>query len=506
MIEKIRNTFLTLRRMPILRACKLAEIALQNDSPESARSYLAPFVTKKRSSHPQPLFLMAMVCEKSGDFEQAITFYRKALYLTSYSPGAESDLRRVTCRLAQQALQNHVPERAKTYLESFMEGRSPDLQVLTLMGKTHERLRNFEQAARFYKKALYLNGNAVAPTRGLARVDARLQEREQRAIFSDLIERIEDAIKAGNFVQAIAEADQFKSYKDWAQNLSWWDDELYAKAAYFTFQEDIKAAVENYDPELITMSVEYGYLSWPRRIQNFILNKSVLDVGCGFGGYGIGFLVAGARSYTGLDPAMDLDSNKAKNKRTRSIALMPKTPRQIMNSISQIRLIQGKSEDVAHQGQYDVISLHNVTEHLMDIDQVLKGFLPLMRKETKIVFLHHHFFCWNGHHMAPARLEDFDEANEAHRKYADWAHVIHGNAYPENDYIKTGLNQISLATLKKTVERYFQLLVWEEGCSDDEVLKRLTPALADKALAARPGISRKDLETRLVFCVAERII
>jgi SAM-dependent methyltransferase len=302
------------------------------------------------------------------------------------------------------------------------------------------------------------------------------------------------------------EAEKLRTYKPLVQTLPWQDDALYAKVAHFAFQEDINAAVASYAPELISMSVEYGYLAWPRKIQNFILNKSVLDVGCGFGGYGIGFLVAGARSYTGLDPAMDLDSNKAKNKRTRSIALMPKTPRQIMAAIPRIRLIQGKSEDIAHQGQYDVISLHNVTEHLMDIDRVFMGFLPLMKKETRIVFLHHHFFCWNGHHMAPARLEDFDEASEAHRKYADWAHVIHGNAYPENDYIKTGLNQVSLAALKTAVETYFQIFSWEEEYSREAVLKRLTPELIEKALAARPEITRKDLEVQTVFCVAERII
>ena len=173
-----------------------------------------------------------------------------------------------------------------------------------------------------------------------------------------------------------------------------------------------------------------------------------------------------------------------------------------MESIPQINLIQGKSEDIAHSRCYDVISLHNVTEHLMEIDRVFEGFRPLMRPETKIVFLHHHFYGWNGHHQAPVKPENFIVEDEMHKKYADWAHVIHGSEYPEEDYIKTGLNQITLEELKNLTEEHFEVLEWQENYSGKSVLERLTPNLLEAALAARPNITKKDLELHTLFCVA----
>lgn len=234
-----------------------------------------------------------------------------------------------------------------------------------------------------------------------------------------------------------------------------------------------------------------------------MLNRSVLDVGCGFGGYGTGFLAAGARTYTGLDPAMDLDSTAAKNKRLRVWTTMPRTPRQIMESIPQINFIQGNAEDIAHSRCYDVISLHNVTEHLIEIDRVFEGFKALMTQNSIIVFLHHHFYGWNGHHHAPLQPEDYISEDEVHRKYADWAHVIHGEAFAEDDYINTGLNQITLSELRTLTEGHFEIVEWQEQYYGKSVLVRLTPAIIEAAMAAKASLTKKDLEVRTVFRVAK---
>ena len=37
----------------------------------------------------------------------------------------------------------------------------------------------------------------------------------------------------------------------------------------------------------------------------------------------------------------------------------------------------------------------------MQIDDVFRRFLGVMGSDSKLVYLHHHFFNWNGHHMPP---------------------------------------------------------------------------------------------------------
>lgn len=409
----------------------------------------------------------------------------------------------VTCQLARIALKEKEPELAERYLKPHIKSGNPGFATLVLMGRASEQLKKYQQAVEFYQEAHIRKPDAPGPNRALQRIKHHLDGAMAREGFQDALEQIQKHIDNGSNELAVQQAAFLQSHRELIGNLPWHEDSLYAKVAHFAFKEDLLSAIQSYDPELISMSVEYGYLTWPKRIQNFILNKSVLDVGCGFGGYGTGFLAAGAREYTGLDPAMDLDSKAAKNKILRAWASMPKTPRQIMESIPQINLIQGKSEDIAHSRRYDIISLHNVTEHLMEIGRVFEGFRPLMRPETMIVFLHHHFYGWNGHHHAPVKPEDFVSDDEGHKKYADWAHVIHGSEFPEDDYINTGLSQITLEELKNLTEQQFEVVEWQESYSRKSVLERLTPDLVEAALAAKPNITKKDLELHTVFCVAK---
>ena len=66
--------------------------------------------------------------------------------------------------------------------------------------------------------------------------------------------------------------------------------------------------------DLIARTVDFGYVMWPFTIRELIVDKDVLDVGCGSGVHGLSFIMAGARSYTGLDPLIDLASSKVKHK------------------------------------------------------------------------------------------------------------------------------------------------------------------------------------------------
>ncbi|KAA1427454.1 methyltransferase [Nocardioides antri] len=282
----------------------------------------------------------------------------------------------------------------------------------------------------------------------------------------------------------------------------WARDLTQAKIAHFAHATDLRAALRNYDPHLIDVSARFGYITWPRRIQEHVRGKKVLDVGCGFGGFGMGFLVAGASSYVGLDPAMDLDSTRAKDKHTRQWDDMGITPRQIAAALPAIRLLQSTSEDQDLDETFDTIALHNVTEHLAHLDDVIAGLTRLCHSDTALVLHHHSFYSWNGHHQAPVRPDQLDESDPRHQQLYDWRHINLVPQLPEDHYIRTNLNRVRLDDLRASIERHFEIERWDELPSTPAAVQRLTPEIVERVREVVPDITERDLTINTVLCVA----
>ena len=285
---------------------------------------------------------------------------------------------------------------------------------------------------------------------------------------------------------------------------NWAKDPVQAKIANFYFSSDVESALANYIPSLLEVSVEFDYLTWPRRLQSLIRGKSVLDVGCGFGGYGTGFLAAGAKSYLGLDPVMNLESTRAKNKRIREWRDMGITPNEIQQRCPDIRLFQGTSEELSFAEKFDVISLHNVTEHLIQLDTVFEGLVDVCHKHTKIVFMHHNYYCWNGHHKSPNQPAQIigENGEGEQRLLMDWKHIGFADTAPDDHYTKTHLNRVTLAEIKSITAKYFEIEHWEEISSNADTLKRLTPEIELRLHNSHPHLSKCDLQTNVVYAVA----
>ncbi len=284
----------------------------------------------------------------------------------------------------------------------------------------------------------------------------------------------------------------------------WNYDPVLSKVHYFRSACSVEWALQNYDPDLIETSVAFDYMTWPKRILANVKGRKVLDVGCGFGGFGTGFLAAGATSYVGLDPAMDLDSTHAKNKHTRTWSNMGVTPREIMARIPAIRLFQGTSEDLNFSETFDTIALHNVTEHLLQLEAVLKGLVPLCHDETRLVYLHHNFYCWNGHHFAPNRTDHIDPNDGNQRQVMDWNHIDAVPKLPDTHYFKTRLNRVRLDEIHEITARYFEIEQWDEIPSNDATLLRYSDDVLARVRGTIPSLTERDLKTHVVFCVAKR--
>lgn len=254
---------------------------------------------------------------------------------------------------------------------------------------------------------------------------------------------------------------------------------------------------------ILACAVERRDTAWPGRIGAWVRGARVLDVGCGRNLQGIGFLAAGARSYTGLDPTLVLDSAVLKDSRQHwshriESGLSPRTlmaasPR-LRYAASYLRTFAG-----AEAGGYDVIAMHNVTEHLPDIEDDIARFAALLRPGGRLVFRHPNFYCWHGHHQRPRTVGEIDPADPAQTAVLDWAHVRFD---PERHaWIERTQNRIRLDALRTLIERHFTIERWEETESPPEQgIHRLTGDI----LARHPDFTRRELAVKAVFIVAAR--
>lgn len=323
-----------------------------------------------------------------------------------------------------------------------------------------------------------------------------------RANMARMIEDMETAIAAGDEQEAARVWQWCRSHRKTLKSLKWHLDGDQAKIAHFANAADEQVACANYHPYLIEKSAEFNYLTWPRHIGKYIRGRSVLDIGCGFGAFGTAFFASGAASYTGIDPQMPLDSTTVKNKRIRAKADLGMSPRDIMAACPDIRLMNCRFEELEGVERFDVVTLHNVTEHLHGIREILPSLKNLLADDGLLIFHHHNFYCWNGHHLRPNQPQQYDEKSPEQARIVDWNHIIVAPDMPEGHYFNQNLNQIRLDEIKQITEDNFDILVWEEVPSTPATLARFNEDILAKLQDFDPTLTPRDLRINAAFCVA----
>lgn len=401
--------------------------------------------------------------------------------------------------LARVELELGRPEVAAPLVAAFRAHRPRHVGACVLAARVHLATGDLDEAEKTVQTVLELEpDNQVAP-RLLERI-AGARGTAEAAGYLAVVDAGHLQARAGAPSRALVEAAEHLSRM--APGPEWTRETDQAKIAYFRNAVDITTALRNYDPHLIDVSTRFDYVAWPKRIQEYVRGRSVLDVGCGFGGFGMGFLIAGATSYAGLDPAMDLDSTRAKNKRVRRWDDMGVTPRQIAQALPAVRLFQSSSEDKSFDETFDTIALHNVTEHLMRLEEVLAGLVRLCKRDTDVVFHHHNYYCWNGHHLAPNQPAQLDENDPKQQLVYDWRHINAVADLPEDHYILNNLNRVRLDELRAITEKYFDIVRWDEIPSSKATLDRLTPEIVDRVREAVPDVTERELSVNAVLAVA----
>jgi SAM-dependent methyltransferase len=271
-------------------------------------------------------------------------------------------------------------------------------------------------------------------------------------------------------------------------------------ARYFLSQGFSRRSLANFHPGLIGLAGELNHAEWGFYVREHIRGKDVLDLGCGHTLYGIGFLIHGARSYLGVDPKLELDAPRLRRRerfRTQ-LAGSPWTLRQVQAAVPSVRYARWRIAELPAEARFDVVFMHNVTEHLMAIEEVFSEVRERLRPGGKIIYRHHNYACWNGHHQKPRTTAEIEPGNPAQAPYVDWAHLDFDPA--RQALVAPRLNRIRLPELRALTEKFFKIKTWEQLPSRPE---QGATRLTDEILARHPGYSRAELLTQAVMCVAQ---
>ena len=252
-----------------------------------------------------------------------------------------------------------------------------------------------------------------------------------------------------------------------------------------------------FQPEVLSRAYEFGYLGWPSKIRDHVAGKDVLDIGCGPGLHGIGYIAAGARSYLGLDPIVNLDRDRVKNLNARDKGLFGWSPNQLSALLGPWQVSPTPLQDIEPLPQFDIAILHNVTEHLHQIAAIFEQAEQRLRPGGKLLFNHHNYYSWNGHHLPPKLVDEINLADPAQLQMIDWGHVEYE---PDaQHYIARGLNRIRLDEILDLTRRYFDIEFAEEIPSRPNTgSQRLT----DNIRQRYPYLTDRDFLTQNLYCIA----
>jgi len=249
----------------------------------------------------------------------------------------------------------------------------------------------------------------------------------------------------------------------------------------------------------VQQALELGYLRWPKALAKWCRGKDVVDVGCGMGLHGIGFLLEGAATYTGVDPLIKTKSGVLKNLHSGKRLDCGWTPERLMERMERFRMIRGISNELEGKMLFDVATLHNATEHLTDLPGVFASVARLLRPGGRLIFSHHNWFSWNGHHQEPKTTGRIDPDNMEQRRFLDWEHL--SGTHPPDHYVMTKLNRLRLDEVRAITGQHFEI---EYERSFPSTPNQGAGRLTDAIRARHPALRETDFTTQSLFCVARR--
>jgi hypothetical protein len=141
-----------------------------------------------------------------------------------------------------------------------------------------------------------------------------------------------------------------------------------------------------------------------------------------------------------------------------------------------VRLYSSLLENVVEEikaHKIDVVLMAAVTEHLADPHNVFRSIWEIMDEGGVLWFSHCNYYSWTGHHAPPRSVAEWDGNSPEQDSFTDWKHL--DTSY--QCYWDENFNRIRLNDLRDLVNKYFEIIEWNESV---EAYERLTPEIRKK--------------------------
>lgn len=267
--------------------------------------------------------------------------------------------------------------------------------------------------------------------------------------------------------------------------------------SYWALNADKPWRATAFQPTILYRAAEFGYMAMPQRIREHLAGRDVLDIGCGSGLHGLGYLSLGAKSVLGIDPAIRTDKDRVKNLVTKKREGFGWTPDEISGFIAPWQVLPVAFEEFDTEQCFDLAVLHDCLAHVDDVEAFVHLVAQHLRPGGRMVFRHKNFYCWNGHSQAPKTVESIDPSNPQHMELVDWNHLT-WNA-PADHYVERSLNRVRLDDLMAAVSAHFEIERLEENRSSPSTgFGRLT----DEIRQRHPNLEERDFLVQNLVCTA----
>src|SRR5262249_8006794 len=140
-----------------------------------------------------------------------------------------------------------------------------------------------------------------------------------------------------------------------------------------------------------------------------------------------------------------------------------------------------------------------VSEHLTDIKNTLRRLQDLLVTGGRLYLSHGNYYCWNGHHLPPRTISEYDEADPQHCAVADWNHV--GNLVKNDESAQEYLNCIRLHELASMLKELFRIDTWR---FDESKKDRGGGRLTDPIRRQFPEFYLEELTTEMAYFVCTK--
>jgi SAM-dependent methyltransferase len=244
---------------------------------------------------------------------------------------------------------------------------------------------------------------------------------------------------------------------------------------------------------IMEAAAQFDHHLWPLELRDLVGGQDVLDFGCGSTLHGPVFRALGAKTYTGVDPAVDHARKKFRSRKTRVAEPAGFSLADVSRLMPGVSYFRG--DKVTSVAAFDLVVLQSMSHRAIDIELLLQQLHRALRPQGRIWLNHMNFYSWTGHQRAPKSVKSFDPGDPAQFALADWRHVSDTPAGLEADF-----NRVRLTDFRRMIERLFDIEQWNVTREKKDVDARLN--LDTRTRLA--GFSDTELLTKSVVCVASK--